>query len=96
MTDLSDAQRIAVALDVLGVIYTPEGVGVWLYGRQDTLGGQCALDMLRQNNLPAFERAVRALGDWDDLHADDPKDWPMPDWMPDWMTDGSRAEADRG
>ena len=56
MTDLGQnaAQQIAKAIRTLSASYTPCGVGVWLIGRKQSLGGISPLDLLEEGRLDEF------------------------------------------
>lgn len=59
----SDVERIGDLLAALYDIYTPEGVGIWLRGKNANLGGATPIGLLRENEYRAVEREVRALTD---------------------------------
>lgn len=44
--------RLARAISALYDTYTPEGVGIWLKGRKQSLGGVSPLDAIESGRLP--------------------------------------------
>jgi uncharacterized protein (DUF2384 family) len=53
--------RVVALLDALSTVYTTEGIGVWLYGRNKLLGNQRPIDLLRDGEIERVEQAVESL-----------------------------------
>lgn len=57
---MPEPQRIARGLRAVFATYTPEGVGIWLYGTKRSLG--CSpIELLEQGRVDRFEEACLAL-----------------------------------
>lgn len=53
--------EIHYIVDQLKEVYTPEGVEIWLHGRNRTLGGQLPIDLLRDGQFETVRLAVERL-----------------------------------
>jgi len=42
-------------------VYRPEGIDIWVYGRNRDLGGQRPIDLLRRGDFAAALNAVERL-----------------------------------
>jgi Protein of unknown function (DUF2384) len=52
---------VAYIVDQLKDVYTPEGVDIWLHGRNESLGGQRPIDLLRAGDFQTVLYAVERL-----------------------------------
>jgi len=46
---------------LLEEVYTPEGIDIWLHGRNRSLGGQRPIDLLRENDFDTVLDAIDRL-----------------------------------
>lgn len=51
----------AYIVEQLADVYKPEGVDIWLHGRNKSLGGERPIDLLRARNFTAVLNAVERL-----------------------------------
>ena len=54
--------QIVKILDDLALMYTPAGVGVWLFARHQLLDGQRPVDLLRAGEIERVMQAVPDVG----------------------------------
>jgi uncharacterized protein (DUF2384 family) len=55
-------EDVVGVLDALATVYTPEGVGVWLFGRHRSLDGRRPIDVLRAGDVQAVRDTVPESG----------------------------------
>lgn len=53
--------EIRYVVDQLKEVYKPEGINIWLHGRNRALNGERPLDLLRAGDFPAVLAAIERL-----------------------------------
>jgi hypothetical protein len=53
--------ELAYIVERLSDVYRPEGIDIWIHGRNRDLGGQRPIDLLRQGDFAAVLNAVERL-----------------------------------
>jgi hypothetical protein len=53
--------ELAYIVERLSDVYRPEGIDIWIHGRNRDLGGERPIDLLRQGNFSAVLNAVEQL-----------------------------------
>lgn len=53
--------ELAYIVERLGDVYRPEGIDIWIHGRNRDLGSQRPIDLLTQGNFSAVLNAVERL-----------------------------------
>jgi len=58
---LCGGRTLAYIVERLGDVYRPEGIDIWIHGRNRDLGGQRPIDLLRRGDFAAVLNAVAGL-----------------------------------
>jgi len=53
--------ELAYIVERLGDVYRPEGIDIWIHGRNRDLGGQRPIDLLQRGDFAAVLNAVERL-----------------------------------
>lgn len=53
--------EVQYIVDRLEEVYAPEGIDIWLHGRNRSLGGRRPIDLLRENNFDVVLDAIERL-----------------------------------